>query len=443
MKRTQVYLILISSLFLLLSACSAAVSSDYYLETERSDQTKVPTITPSVQFFSESTPSLEWNQPIPTSLFSFSGQIAYISNRSGLAEIWFLDLTTGSERQLTETDCGDTLWSTEGYVPGVQRFTWAPNGGRIAYLTTCTKSTSQAQLRVFDVETDRVILIADQVDELSNPSWASSGDCLVFTRSPHVGECGMYIANLNEDMPTIEPVAGVLEDCLSGCYNAAWSPDGTHIAYQGPYVEVPGIGSRTYVSVVDLEGNHLAYEPGVDYRTPWIREPSPDGLVWSNNGCCLAIATTLGRTGAHLVLAEITDQTATIAEASGLWQRFQGSSAPFGPGFYNPVFTPDDKNLYFVSLWPDSDVELPFGTIYSVPTQDLFNDSPPDVQVVSLENQLAGFPSLSPDGEWLIYAVKIEGANEIWIQTVDGAYRQQLVGDGFVNTRPAWRPLSK
>jgi Tol biopolymer transport system component len=381
--------------------------------------------------------------PVPSASPSGAscGEIAYISDRTGMAEIWLLDLSIGSERQLTETTC-DTLSPSPDYIPGVQYFTWAPDGQKIAYLATCTEITSHARLTVIDLETTSVVLLLDQASDSSYPSWAPTGDRFVFALSSDMAKPGMYIANLNgQSSWEINSVTGAAwEGCLAGCYSVTWSPDGTHIAYQGPYVDLPGVGSRTYVSVVDLDGNHVSYE----HRTSWIQEPSFGGLTWSNSGCHLAIATALGRTGAHLVMAEVSSQAATIAEAFGLWQHLSDEVTSFGPGFYTPVFSPDDESLYFVSRWSDTeDTRQPFGTIYRVPVQDLLGSSSPDVQVTSLQDQLVGFPSLSPDGNWLLYVVKAGEATEVWLQTVDGSYRQRLVGNDSVNTRPAWRPLSR
>jgi Tol biopolymer transport system component len=451
MKKEHIRVVLVFLSFFLLNAC-LTVPSTRQSKLDQSKETIVPITTLSVRSSPPPTPVPTHSQPrLALPLGVSIEEMAYISNKSGMAEIWLLNLVTGTGKQLTETDCSNVAFTggyvLEGYVPGVQYFIWAPDGLRIAYLATCTHITKQARLNVLDLETGSVIPITDRAGESSYPSWAPSGDRFIFTLPPDLMRRGMYVAGLNEqDEFEIEPIEGTAwEDCLAGCYNAVWSPGGRHIAYQGPYVGL-GTGSRTYVSIVDLDGNHVVYEPAVDHRTPWIHEPSSGGLVWSNNGHYLAIATGLGRTGAHLVLAEVTDQAAIMAEAFGLWQHFPDGLIPFGSSFRHPVFSPDDKTLYFVSLWPDNeDINVPFGTIYSVPVHDLLHDSSPspDVRIVSPEDQLTGYPSLSPDGEWLIYAVKVGEATEVWLQAVDGTRRQRLIADGFVNIQPAWRLVDK
>jgi Tol biopolymer transport system component len=113
----------------------------------------------------------------------------------------------------------------------------------------------------------------------------------------------------------------------------------------------------------------------------------------------------------------------------------------FGLDFYAPVFSSDDKTLYFVSSWPDVEHGWPLGTIYRVAVQDLlYGSTHLNIHAVSPENELSGFPALSSDGRWLLYSVKTGEAIDVWLQAVDGTSRQRLVGDGFKSIWPSWRP---
>lgn len=378
----------------------------------------------------------------PLSLEALTGEIAYLSNRTGITEVWLLDLASGLERQLTQTDCSDVPYSG-GYVPewfvsGVQGFRWAPDGQKIAYLTTCTYPNRPSRLDIYDLKSDSVIPVTNKADGNSYPSWDPSGNRFVFSILPVFLDDGVNIVEIKK-----KGVAEVELVTRTVCAFPTWSPDGNHIAYRGPEVGLPGVGSRTYISIVDVEWNHLEYKPTPvpipnypDIRDgSWIAAPSHDGLAWSSDGRYLAVATEREYVPGTLTLVEVTDQT-VFRHPGGL-----GPVDPFGSDFYSPVFSPGDVDLYFVSTWPDAEYGWPFGTIYRVLIQDLLSDEPsPEVSVVSPEDQLAGFPSLSANGDWLIYAVRVGETTEVWIREIDGVYYQQLVSDGFVNTQPAWRP---
>jgi len=394
-----------------------------------------PSLPPSPEFAGDPRrwslpPSMPWRE------------VAYLSNRTGLAEIWLLDLATGLERQLTATDCSDAPaggYRPQWYQPGVDRFAWSPDGQRIAYLTKCTSVGHLAQLNAIDLETGSVVSITNYVESYSYPSWSPSGDAFIFEHDV-VTTCDIYVTSIGEDNRL--ETERITDNSWDGCFHCpTWSPDGEYITYRGPYT---GAAWRTYVSIVDWEGNHVSYGPEYqDEHQPrnalWIAEPNCGNLVWSHNGQYLSIASARGYVPGGLKIAEVEEQAATMYGGLISYDR-----ESFGLDFYSPVFSPDDETLYFVSSWPDAEYGWPMGTVYSVQVRDLLLDSPsPDVQIVSPESQLAGFPALSQDGEWLLYAVKVGEAVEIWLQAVDGAYQQRLIGDGFVNIQPAWRPSSR
>lgn len=375
-----------------------------------------------------------------------SGKIAYLSDRNRITDVWLLDLATDIERQLTQTICPDTnkrLEAPEGKWSGVQGFTWSLDGQRLAYLTQCW-GDPRAQLHIYDLATTAPILVADWVDSDSYPSWSPSGNRLVFTV---ISRGHVYTANVKgQNKPTVEIITNTLSAYPT------WSPNGEYIAYRGPTLGIPGsAGTRTYVSIVNPDWLHVEYDPPAlqsshpevpEVRTEWIAAPLDGGLAWSHSGHYLAVATVREAVPGWVGLVAITDQGARNLPTDIVYLE----SNAFGRDFYNPVFSPDDEWLYFVSVAPGSEFGLRFGTIFRVQVQDLLLNSTPTkipVESVSSEDQLAGFPTLSSEGKWLVYAVKTDDAIDLWIQSIDGIYQQPLIQNDYMNTRPAWQPSNE
>jgi Tol biopolymer transport system component len=370
-------------------------------------------------------------------------QIAYISDKSGIAELWFLDIATHSTRQVTTSDCEGLLLARENFRPGVQYFAWAPDGWQIAYVTAC--SPDQAYLSVADLETGKVFSrIADVGPRSSYPSWSASSKQLVFAVQVTPGESGnngIYLVDLPGKTDSKASVVYKQVNCLDGCLFATWSPNGKRIAYQGPHVQPPYV-NRAYVSIMIADSFVSPSEASIPtVHSAEVYDVTPGGLVWSHDGHRLAIATSHDYDSARLNIVKITDKFEMESEMV-LQESYGEETKVFGSGFYTPVFSPDDKMLYFIALRPGhEEAGAFFGTLYrlSVSTKASSNHMD-DIQTVSPDDELVGFPSLSCDGMQLAYAVHRDKAIEIWLQTTDGASRQQLVGDTFTNTRPAWRP---
>ncbi len=169
--------------------------------------------------------------PTPTPAGGGAGMIAFVSERSGLPQIWMIDIPTYQVTQLTELPDGACQpdWSPDGKelvltspcpkkrarYPGSSLFifnlesgeltplpsslegdfdpAWSPDGDWIAYTSLINGQMQLMKVRVDDFDT--VIKLSDGTYDDSGPGWNNDGTRLVFVRTRSVGQIWLMDAN--------------------------------------------------------------------------------------------------------------------------------------------------------------------------------------------------------------------------------------------------------
>lgn len=108
-------------------------------------------------------------------------QVAFLSDRSGVEEVWLLKVTTGELRRLTS-----------GAQP-LGGLNWSADGQRLVFTTANTK-TKLTGIALAEVNTGSYRLVTEQGD--SSPALSPQGDRLLFT-SQRDGDPELYLLNLN------------------------------------------------------------------------------------------------------------------------------------------------------------------------------------------------------------------------------------------------------
>jgi len=157
--------------------------------------------------------------------------IAFVSERSGLPQIWMIDIPTYQVTQLTELPDGACQpdWSPDGKelvftspcpkkrvrYPGSSLFifnlesgeltplpsslegdfdpAWSPDGDWIAYTSLINGQMQLMKVRVDDFDT--VVKLSDGTYDDSGPGWNNDGTRLVFVRTRSVGQIWLMDAN--------------------------------------------------------------------------------------------------------------------------------------------------------------------------------------------------------------------------------------------------------
>ncbi len=200
-----------------------------------------------------------------------------------VSQIWLADTTTGSLQQLTRNEK-----SSANPI-------WAPDGGRLAFLS----SRSGGKDQIFAIRPDggEAVQLTKSETGISSFSWSWDGKSIAFVatdpelqsmkaRKDYLGEYAVirkeydhaHLWTLDVAEALQAPVAGKQrtrgKDFTVGSYS--WSPDGTSIAFSAAINPdlIQGHTSDIYIlSLADDTVKKIVAQPGRDSGPQW----SPDG----------------------------------------------------------------------------------------------------------------------------------------------------------------------
>lgn len=125
----------------------------------------------------------------PTPTGGGMGQVAFVSNRTGMMQVFIMDSTGDNERQVTTMS------------EGACQPAWSPDGTRLAVVSPCSKK-----------------------------------------EFPYYRDARIYIVNADGSNPELLPVG------LTNSFDPAWSPDGTQIAFTSLDTGVAHVYMYTFAS---------------------------------------------------------------------------------------------------------------------------------------------------------------------------------------------------
>jgi Tol biopolymer transport system component len=358
---------------------------------------------------------------------------------------------------------------------GAMRFTWSPDGGRIAYQT----GDHDHRLRLIDVATEEQRELSAPFVAVHGigPVWSPDGESIVYQRLP--GSCCelhdvvlVWPDDLSADGTPREEVFPLFyqptEDTERDLFPrwVTWSPDGEYLLFSawpdggisrlGTVPSVPGSPAEfidTYNSGV-RDSVYVAFEPFVPIQT-WQRRPVdaptptatsqptpvqvPSGagtpLGWSSDGT--------------QVLIQQGNETLFILHADGSETQVADISKFDDPGFSRPAgatISPDGSRVVFAGLTRrEEGRSCHDGALFAVdadggPAEVLWKSQAAD------EGGIVRYPTFSPDGTQIAFADGYCDYNHsVWVMNADGSEAHEIVsvdtkvGAGFVYGL-AWSP---
>jgi len=212
------------------------------------------------------------------------GQIAYVSSRDDIPQIYLFDISSGSEVKLTDIPAGACQPS------------WSPDGMRLVFVSPCGGMDEiyyNAGLNIIDADGSGLTQIPTVAGGDFDPAWSPDGKSIVFTslRTKQMEIFVVHLDDLSKSIQLTKGTAGV------DSRQPAWSPDSSQIVYS-----VNRIGGAYQLWLMNADGSaqQQIVRSGValtDYLPTWSRDGS---LILFNQRCatkfCLPYLMTISAT---------------------------------------------------------------------------------------------------------------------------------------------------
>jgi Tol biopolymer transport system component len=158
--------------------------------------------------------------PVPTAQGGGSGELAFVSTRTGSPQIYLMNADGSNVRQ--ETNAQD----------GACQPDWSPDGLMIVYISPCLQKQDTYQgssLYILDIATKNITQLPASLGGDFEPAWSPDGKRIAFT-SLRDGFMEIYMINLDTKQETRLTKA---QSIVTGVFarQPAWNPFGTQIAY--------------------------------------------------------------------------------------------------------------------------------------------------------------------------------------------------------------------
>lgn len=217
-------------------------------------------------------------EPLGTPQGGGQGQIAFVSERDGVPQVYLMDLAERSLEAVTSEP------------EGACQPAWSPDGMQMAYISPCDGRKEQydgASIFVYDFRSDRTELISSLAAGDYDPAWSPDGSQLAFT-SLQNGRPQIFIYDFSTGQ------THPLMNRATINRMPVWSPDGSQIVF----VTLNPLTNRPTLFIVDAGGQKepkgiLGGEFAEAYRPDWT--PEGDLIVFDLGGEGMIGGRLLGR----------------------------------------------------------------------------------------------------------------------------------------------------
>jgi serine/threonine protein kinase len=193
-----------------------------FLEDSNAKSALATLLAPQIQpsSTSQAVPGIKEDTPaLPSSvdgpLESIKGEIAFVSMRTGIPQIWLINTQ------------GESLSQVTNLKQGACQPDWSPDGQKLVFISPCYKREYQypkANLHIIDADGSNPVALDPGYGGNYDPAWSPDGQQIAFTKNIS-GSTQVFIYNIGSK--TISAAA----DAKEPSKHPAWSSDGKYLAY--------------------------------------------------------------------------------------------------------------------------------------------------------------------------------------------------------------------
>jgi serine/threonine-protein kinase len=344
--------------------------------------------------------------------------VAYVSDETGNADIWVVDVRGGVPRRLTDDPAQDR-------AP-----VWFPDSGAIAF---ASERGGEERIWKVPVTGGPAAPIVAGID----PAISPDGERIAFVRPDARGRYLVWAAPLAD--PGQARAITTDQDGLWENRHPVWSPDGATVAYQdhqniwivpaagGPARRVTSGNDRDSWPAFSSDGRHLYFSSMREGTIALWRLSTREGrLVRLTLGTGPEVEPRASRDGARLAYSTYAEERSLVVAdpATGARARMPDVGVfALSPDGGEIVYAGDRGGRY--GLWAQ-------------PLDRLSARGDPRL-LAELTGTLA-CPAFSPDGRWIAAHRVVDGRRDLWIVPAAGGAPEKITSDLGTHIEPVWSP---
>jgi len=329
------------------------------------DGKPVPTVTPMNEDLSITTLTSDVADDILPKWGIEGENIFWLSNRSGSYQLWVMDSTGNSKRQLTEEN-GDIVY-----------FDLSEDGNLVVY-SVYNKSESTFNIKILDLNTSSTVEVISSKDIIDRPELSPDGKWIAYSWKVN-GNWDIYVVPIEGGSPKR------LTNSEDMDTNPRWRPDGAFIAYKT--APVSGDYNLTTQNFIKFDQNNGTAEQ--IFR--WEGVQSIQMSDWSPDGTGIAYTAEIVRyiDGNPFVTYAAVYSDVVFRDNKAVAYPVMLSENTLGDR--GSVFSPDNEKIAYWSWEPDGTSAIRFYELKSGKNTKITSGG------------LALYPSWSPDGKKIVF----------------------------------------